>query len=111
MQGTRIYPPINLDVLQDPATVVNDGSYDLIKIKIPEGTILNPVRPAALSCRTHLLGRVFDTIGAVFGQKTPEFLSAAGYSDSPHFFFSGWNKAGEWFQVFWSHLRNDLYDG
>lgn len=100
MQGTRIYPPINLDVLQDPATVVNDGSYDLIKIKIPEGTILNPVRPAALSCRTHLLGRVFDTIGAVFGQKTPEFLSAAGYSDSPHFFFSGWNKEGEWFQVF-----------
>jgi len=111
VQGTRTYPLINLDVLQDPATVVNDGSYDLIKVKIPEGTILSPVRPAALSCRTHLLGRVFDTLGAVLGQKTPEFLSAAGYSDSPHFFFSGWNKAGEWFQVFWSQLGSDLYDG
>jgi len=109
VQRTRTYPLIN--VLQDPATVVNDGSYDLIKVKIPEGTILNPVRPAALSCRTHLLGRVFDTLGAVMGQKTPAFLSAAGYSDSPHFFFSGWDKAGEWFQVLCFRLRSDLYDG
>ncbi|KAF9451234.1 hypothetical protein P691DRAFT_797109 [Macrolepiota fuliginosa MF-IS2] len=84
----------------DPATIVNDGSFELIDVRIPEGTILNPVRPAALSCRTHLLGRLFDVLGAVFGQRTPEFLSAAGYSDSPHFFFSGWNRAGEWFQLY-----------
>ncbi|KAF5357830.1 hypothetical protein D9756_001803 [Leucocoprinus leucothites] len=83
----------------DPTTIVNDGSFDLIEVRIPEGTILNPIRPAALSCRTHLLGRLFDVLGALFGQRTPEFLSAAGYSDSPHLFFSGWNKAGEWFQV------------
>lgn len=84
---------------QDPATVVNDGSFDLIKVTIPEGTILNPIRPAALSCRTHLLGRLFDVIGALFGQRQPEFLSAAGYSDSPHLFYSGWAENGEWFQV------------
>ncbi|KAJ3567129.1 hypothetical protein NP233_g6572 [Leucocoprinus birnbaumii] len=84
----------------DPTTIVNDGSFDLIKVRIPDGTILNPIRPAALSCRTHLLGRLFDVLGALFGQRTPEFLSAAGYSDSPHFFFSGWNKAGEWFQLY-----------
>ncbi|KXN87731.1 5-oxoprolinase [Leucoagaricus sp. SymC.cos] len=84
----------------DPSTIVNDGSFDLIEVKVPEGTLLNPIRPAALSCRTHLLGRVFDTLGALFGQRTPEFLSAGGYSDSPHFFFSGWNKAGEWFQLY-----------
>ncbi|KAF9021681.1 hypothetical protein BDZ89DRAFT_1071218 [Hymenopellis radicata] len=84
----------------DPSTVVNDGSYDLIKVSIPEGTILNPIRPAALSCRTHLLGRIFDVIGALFGQRQPEFLSAAGFSDSPHFFYSGWTKEGEWFQLY-----------
>uniref|UniRef100_A0A0W0FFU6 PI-PLC Y-box domain-containing protein n=1 Tax=Moniliophthora roreri TaxID=221103 RepID=A0A0W0FFU6_MONRR len=84
----------------DPATVVNDGSFDLINLNIPQGTILNPIRPAALSCRTHLLGRLFDVIGALFGQRQPEFLSAAGFSDSPHFFYSGWTKEGEWFQLY-----------
>lgn len=63
----------------DPTTVVNDGSFDLIEINIPVGTILNPQRPAALSCRTHLLGRVFDVLGALFGQRQPEYLSAAGF--------------------------------
>lgn len=78
---------------------MNDGSFELIQIKVPEGTLLNPVWPAALSGRTPLIGRLFDVLGAIFGQRTPEFLSAAGYSDSPHFFFSGWNRMGEWFQV------------
>ncbi|KAF7777449.1 hypothetical protein Agabi119p4_3521 [Agaricus bisporus var. burnettii] len=84
----------------DPTTIVNDGSFELIQIKVPEGTLLNPVWPAALSGRTPLIGRLFDVLGAIFGQRTPEFLSAAGYSDSPHFFFSGWNRMGEWFQLY-----------
>ncbi|KAG7092205.1 hypothetical protein E1B28_008572 [Marasmius oreades] len=84
----------------DPVTVVNDGAFDLIDIKIPEGTILNPIRPAALSCRTHALSRLFDVISALFGQRQPEFLSAAGFSDSPHFFYSGWTKEGEWYQLY-----------
>ncbi|KAF5376570.1 hypothetical protein D9757_008258 [Collybiopsis confluens] len=84
----------------DPTTVVNDGSFDLIEINIPVGTILNPVRPAALSCRTHLLGRVFDVLGALFGQRQPQYLSAAGFSDSPHFFYSGYDANGEWFQLY-----------
>lgn len=79
--------------------MVNDGAFDLIRVSIPPGTILSPIRPAALSCRTHLLGRLFDVMGALFGQRQPEFLSAAGYSDSPHLFYSGWTKDGEWFQV------------
>ena len=87
--------------------MVNDGAFDLIEINIPEGTILNPMRPAALSCRTHLLGRLFDVIGALFGQRQPEFLSAAGFSDSPHFFYSGWNASGEWFQV--RHRQFECY--
>ena len=27
-------------------------------------------------------------------------LSAAGFSDSPHLFYSGYDKKGEWFQLF-----------
>ena len=29
-----------------------------------------------------------------------EMLNAAGFSDSPHLFFSGYDDKGEWFQLF-----------
>ncbi|KAI0320578.1 Hydantoinase/oxoprolinase-domain-containing protein [Amylostereum chailletii] len=96
----KMFVVIYLLTVFDPQTVYNDGSFDLIKVKIPEGTILNPVRPAALSCRTHILSRLFDVLGALIGQRQPEFLSAAGFSDSPHFFYSGWTSGGEWFQLY-----------
>lgn len=86
--------------LFDPQILFNDGFYDLVDVKIPSGTILKPVRPAALSCRTHLLGRIFDIMSGLLGQGAPEALCAAGFSDSPHFMFSGYDKEGEWFQLF-----------
>ena len=84
----------------DPQILFNDGFYDLVEVKIPEGSLLKPKFPAALSCRTHGLGRIFDILGALLGQKTPEFLNAAGFSSSPHLMFSGYDKSGEWFQLF-----------
>jgi N-methylhydantoinase B len=69
-------------------------------VRIPEGSLLKPKFPAALSCRTHALGRIFDVLGGLLGQKTPEFLSAAGFSSSPHLMFSGFDDKGEWFQLF-----------
>ena len=80
---------IYLITVYDPNTVVNDGFHDLMDVYIPEGTLLNPVRPAALSCRTHLLGRLLDLLSGLVGQKAPEFMTAAGFSDSPHFMYSG----------------------
>ncbi|KAI1336905.1 hydantoin utilization protein-like protein A [Xylariaceae sp. FL0016] len=84
----------------DPHCVVNEGLYDFIEVAIPDGTILKPTRPAALSCRTHLLGRVMDIIQALMGQHNKAYRAAAGFSDSPHFFYSGWKPNGEWFQLY-----------
>ena len=86
--------------LFDPQILFNDGFYDLVEVHIPEGTILKPLRPAALSCRTHLLGRIFDVMGGLLGQGAPEALNAAGFSDSPHLMYSGFDKNGDWFQLF-----------
>ena len=67
----------------------------------PQGTLLKPNFPAALSGRTHALGRIFDLLGALLGMGAPEqMLNAAGFSDSPHLFYSGYDKKGEWFQLF-----------
>lgn len=84
----------------DPQILFNDGFYDLMEVRIPEGCLLKPRRPAALSCRTHALGRIFDVISGLLGQGSPEFLCAAGFSDSPHLMYSGYDKRGEWYQLF-----------
>lgn len=85
----------------DPQILFNDGFYDLVDVRIPQGTILKPNYPAALSGRTHALGRIFDVMGALLGMGAPEqMLNAAGFSDSPHLFYSGYDDKGEWFQLF-----------
>ncbi len=85
----------------DPQILFNDGFYDLVDVRIPQGTILKPNFPAALSGRTHALGRIFDVLGALLGMGAPEqMLNAAGFSDSPHLFYSGYDDKGEWFQLF-----------
>lgn len=71
-----------------------------MEVRIPPGTLLKPLKPAALSCRTHALGRIFDVLGGLLGQGNPDFLCAAGFSDSPHFMYSGYDRNGEWYQLY-----------
>ena len=88
----------------DPQILWNDGFYPLVDVRIPEGSLLKPRYPAALSCRTHGLGRIFDILTGLLGQRQPEFLCAAGFSSSPHLMYSGTytegERAGEWFQLY-----------
>lgn len=86
--------------LFDPAILLNDGFYDLVEVRIPQGSILRPNFPAAVSCRTHLLGRIFDIMGGLLGQGSPQAMNAAGFSDSPHLMYSGYDAEGKWFQLF-----------
>ena len=86
----RVLPSYRLMISpSDSSVVANDGFHDLLDVHIPEGTILYPIRPAALSCRTHFLGRLMDVLSGLLGQRAPEFMTAAGFSDSPHFMYSG----------------------
>jgi len=100
----KMFFGIYMIMVFDPQILFNDGFYDLIDVRIPEGSLLKPRFPAALSGRTHALGRIFDILGGLLGQKTPEFLNAAGFSSSPHLFYAGNDerpgKNAEWFQLF-----------
>ena len=96
----KMFFGIYMIMVFDPQILFNDGFYDLIEVRIPQGSLLKPNFPAALSGRTHALGRIFDILGGLLGQKTPQFLNAAGFSSSPHLFFSGVDGKGEWFQLF-----------
>lgn len=96
----KMFFGIYMIMVFDPQILFNDGFYDLVDVRIPEGSLLKPKFPAALSCRTHALGRIFDVLGGLLGQKTPEFLNAAGFSSSPHLMYSGFDGKEEWFQLF-----------
>lgn len=96
----KMFFGIYMIMVFDPQIMFNDGFYDLIEVKIPEGSLLKPKFPAALSGRTHALGRIFDILGGLLGQRTPEFLCAAGFSSSPHLMYSGRDSKGDWFQLF-----------
>ncbi len=96
----RMFFGIYMIMVFDPQILFNDGFYDLIDVRIPEGSLLKPKFPAALSGRTHALGRIFDILGGLLGQKTPQFLNAAGFSSSPHLFYSGTDREGRYFQLF-----------
>ncbi|HEX7872752.1 MAG TPA: hydantoinase B/oxoprolinase family protein, partial [Sphingobium sp.] len=96
----KMFFGIYMIMVFDPMILFNDGYYDLIDVRIPEGSLLKPKFPAALSGRTHALGRIFDILGGLLGQKTPQFLNAAGFSSSPHLFYAGTDKKGDWFQLF-----------
>ncbi len=96
----KMFFGIYMIMVFDPQILFNDGFYDLVEVRIPDGSLLKPKFPAALSCRTHALGRIFDVLGALLGQRAPEFLSAAGFSSSPHLMYSGYDENDEWFQLF-----------
>ncbi len=84
----KMFIGVYLIMTHDPWILFNDGFYPLVDIHIPEGTMLKPHHPAALSCRTHLLGRQFDILGGALCKKAPQFLTGAGWGSSPHMIYS-----------------------
>ena len=39
-------------------------------------------------------------LGGLLGQRAPNLMVAAGFSDSPHFMYSGYSSEGEWYQLY-----------
>jgi len=83
----------------DPSINFNEGFYDLFEIILPEGSLLNPKFPAALSNRLNTHTRFFDCQAGALGQRAPHLSMAAGYGTSPHFIFSGTDKDDKYFQL------------
>ncbi len=82
----------------DPTILFNDGYSDVIKVTIPEGSVLRPKFPAPLSNRLVVMARLFDVLGAVYA-KAIGFNVSGSYGTSPNFVYSGVKETGETFQT------------
>ena len=86
--------------LYDPEILFNEGYIPLFEVVMPEGSLLQPKRPAALGSRTHTMCRWYDVFAGALSRHSPEFATAAGFSSSPHIIFSGYDQNDEWFTLF-----------
>jgi len=82
----------------DPTILFNDGYADIIKVTIPDGSVLRPKAPAPLSNRLVVMARLFDVLGAVYA-KAIGFQVSGSYGTSPNFVYSGVKEGGESFQT------------
>lgn len=94
----KLFFGIYLIMAFDPEVLFNDGVHDVFEVTLPEGTLLNPRFPAAVSNRLNVHVRFFDCMSGALGQKAPELAMAAGYGASPYFVFSGEGEEGDYFQ-------------
>lgn len=81
----------------DPSTPNNEGSFRPIKITAPEGSILNPIRPAPVWAR-HLTGHYLPpVIFSALAKLIPDRIIADCGSPVWNVYFSGKHESGERF--------------
>jgi N-methylhydantoinase B len=81
----------------DPDILFNAGYNDLLDIRYPRGSIVQPEFPAPLANRAHTLARIFDVLQGALAIQNPDLATGAACGSSPHFLFSGTDSAGEFF--------------
>jgi len=78
----RSHPWVTLRLLayvvtRDPSCPVNAGVFRNVTVELPEGSVLNPVFPAASGIRTASGVRCYDVVNGALGKAIPEFMPAA----------------------------------
>ncbi|MET4186911.1 N-methylhydantoinase B [Bradyrhizobium sp. JR7.2] len=90
-----VYP---LKCVLDPTTPRNEGSYRSIRVTAPEGSILNPVHPAACNARqltAHLLaGAIYKCLAQVIPDKV---VAESGTAPTLRSVYSGIDRFGNRF--------------
>ncbi|WP_429924134.1 hydantoinase B/oxoprolinase family protein [Agrobacterium vitis] len=81
--------------LLDPELMPNSGMFDGIKIKAPQGSIVNPTFPAAVGARSITAQKIAGAIFGAFRELLPERRIIASNNDVlPSILFSGNREDG-----------------
>lgn len=98
MNYTHAYSAYPVKCALDPLTPRNEGSYRPITVRAPEGSILNPRRPAPCNARQltgHLLaGAIYKALAQAVPDKV---LAECGGAPTMRAVFSGYHRDGRRF--------------
>jgi N-methylhydantoinase B len=86
-----------LKALIDPETPVNSGILDLVEIRTPLGTIVDPTYPAPVCCAPDMSGRICEVVMKCWIETIPERVIAGSYSTGMQHIGWGFKKGGEEF--------------
>jgi len=78
-----------LRALSDAATPINGGSERPIRLVLPEGTLVNPIRPAPVSLRAHAARRIVDVLLGALVEALPDRIPACSASINGAFSYGG----------------------
>ena len=67
----------------DPTILMNAGTARLCRADVPEGSVLNPLYPAAVGMRTLSVVRLIGVVIGAFAQAAPDRLPASPSSGGP----------------------------
>ena len=68
-----------MSILQAGHLLVNAGAFRPIRVLAPEGTLVNPARPAATRARTSTCYKIFDAVNYALAPVLPEKVIAPGF--------------------------------
>jgi N-methylhydantoinase B len=63
---------------QDPDTPTNAGFFRALSVTLPEGSLVNPIFPAAIGLRSVTGVRILDVLMGALGQAIPDKVPVAG---------------------------------
>lgn len=71
-----------IKIMIDPGLPANSGYYRAVDVKAPEGSLLNPLPPAAVGVRTLTCGVVSDMIADAISQAVPQRAMAGSAANT-----------------------------
>jgi N-methylhydantoinase B len=85
--------------LTDSTIPTNGGCFRPIKLRLPQGTIVNPQEPAAVNARTSTIKRITGCMIGALAQILPERVPAASAGELLVIAFGGSNPGGDRYVV------------
>ncbi len=83
--------------MMDPGIQMNQGCFEPVEVRVPEGSILNPVRPAAVAGgNVETSQRNVDVIFSIMGRMMPERAMAQGQGTMNNVCVGGFHGGESW---------------
>ncbi|MBL8669289.1 MAG: hydantoinase B/oxoprolinase family protein [Alphaproteobacteria bacterium] len=95
--GSRAAAYFSIRAITDPSIPTNGGCFRPVRLKLPEGSVVNPREPAPVNSRTSTIKRVTGCILGAFQEVLPDRVPAPNSGELLILMFGGTRRDGSRF--------------